>query len=86
MLKASSEAISLGVELIVGGLLEIIGINYNKIISGVQNLIDSPSKLRYVVKKSCEATFMIIAGFVCNYPCSMLCEKGERAGIFRLVK
>ena len=29
---------------------------------------------------------MSIAGFVCNYPCSMLCNKGEHAGLVRLIK
>ena len=29
---------------------------------------------------------MRIAGFLCNYPCSMSCKKEERAGIGRLVK
>ena len=29
---------------------------------------------------------MRIAGFVCNYPCSMSCNKVEHAGIGRMVK
>ena len=33
--KASPEAISLGVVLIVGGILASLGINNNKIISGI---------------------------------------------------
>ena len=84
--KASPEAISLRVGLIVGGLFASLGINNNKIISGIPNCIPIPSNLRYVVKKSREATFMITAGFVFNYPCSMLYNKGGRAGIGRLVK
>ena len=71
MPKASPEAISLGYGLIVGGLLESLGINNNKIISGIQNCIPIPSNIWYVVKKSREATFTRIAGFVCNYTCSM---------------
>ena len=67
--KASPEAIFLGGGLIVGGILGSLGINYNKIIYGIPNFIPSPSNLRYVVKKSCEATFMSIACFFCNYPC-----------------
>ena len=63
MSKASPVAISLGVGLIVGGLLEIIGINNNKVISGIPNRITITSNLWYVVKKSREATFMRIAGF-----------------------
>ena len=70
----------------MSGFLESLGINDNKIISGVPNLIPSPSKLWYVVKKSREAKFMMIAGFVCNYPCRMSCDKGDRAGLGRLVK
>ena len=84
--KASPEAISLGGGLIVAGLLASLGINNNKIISGISNCIPSPSKLRYVAKKSREATFIRISGFVCNYPYSMSCGNGERAGIGRLVK
>ena len=29
---------------------------------------------------------MRIAGFVCKYPCSMSCDRGEHAGIAHLVK
>ena len=54
--------------------------------SEILDCIPSPSNLRYVVKKAREAIFMRIAGFVCIYPCSMSCEKGERAGIGRLIK
>ena len=64
MTKASLEAICLGVGLIVGGLLASIGIKDNNILSGILNGIPSPSNLRYVVKKSREAKFMRIAGFV----------------------
>ena len=39
-----------------------------------------------MAKKAREATFMRIAGFVCNYPWCMLCDKGERAGLGRLLK
>ena len=72
--------------MIVDGLLESLGINNNKIISGIPSFIPSPSKLWYVVKKSREATFMRIAGFVCNYPCIMSCDKVEHAGIDHMVK
>ena len=71
ILKASPEAICLGGVFVVGGLLASLGINDNKFISGVPNYIPIPSKLWYVVKKSLEATFMGIAGFVCKYPCTM---------------
>ena len=84
--KASPEAICLGGGLTVCGLLESLGITNNKIISGIPNFIPSPSNLRYVVKKYREATFMRISGFVFNYPCSISCAKGERAGIVCLVK
>ena len=84
--KASPEAISIGSGLIVGGLLEILGINNNKVIYGIPNFIPSPSNLLYVVKRSYEDTFIEIAGFVCNYPCSMSCDKREHAEIGRLVK
>ena len=68
--------------MIVGGLLVILGINDNKIISGILNFIPIPSNLRYVVKKYREAKFMSISGFVCNYPCSMSCNKGfDRVGL-----
>ena len=86
MPKASLESIYLGGGLIVGGLLESLGINDNKIISGIPNCIPSPSNLWYVVKKSHEAVFIRISGFICNYPCSMSCDKGYRAGLGRLVK
>ena len=62
--KSSPEAISLGDGLIVGGLLASLGINNNKIISGIPNCIPSPSNLRYVAKKAYEATLMRITGFV----------------------
>ena len=55
--KALPEAISLGVELVVAGLLESLGINDNKIISVISDCIPGPSNLQYVVKKSREATF-----------------------------
>ena len=58
MQKASPEAICLGGGLIVRDILASIGINNNKIISGIQNCVPSPSNLRYVVKKACEAKFM----------------------------
>ena len=38
------------------------------------------------MNKACEATFIRITGFVYNYPYSMSCDKGERAGLGRLVK
>ena len=72
--------------MILGCLLESIGINGNKIISGIPNYIPSPSNLWCVVKKSRETTFMSIAGFVCNYPCRMSCNNGEISGIGRMVK
>ena len=86
MPKASQEAISIGCALIVAGLLEILGINDNKTISGISNCIPSPSNIRYMVKKSREATFMRIAGFVWKYPYIMSYNKGERAGLGCLVK
>ena len=84
--KLSPEAICLGGGSIVGGLLTSLCINDNKIISGIPNFIPIPSNLYYVVKKFREATFMGIAGFFCNYPCSMSCDKGERAGLGSMVK
>ena len=84
--KTSPEAICLGGGLIVASILASLGINDNKIISGIYNCIPSPSNLRYVVNKSHEATFMSIVRFVCNYPYSMSWDKGERAGIGRMVK
>ena len=72
--------------MIVGGISEILGINDNKSISGIPNCIPSTSNLWYVVKKSREAKSMRITGFVCNYPCSMSCDNGERDGIVLLVK
>ena len=84
--KSSPEEICLGGGLIVGGLLASLGINNNNIISGIPNYIPSPSNLWCVAKKSREDTFMRIAGFVCNYPCRMSCEKGERSGLVCLVK
>ena len=86
MPKASPEAISLGGGLIVGGLLSSLGINNNNIISGIPNLILSPSNLRYVMKKSREDILMRIAGFFCNCNCSMSCNKGESDGLRRMVK
>ena len=62
--KAFTEVISLGGVLIVAVLLESLGINDNKIISGIYKCIPIPSNLRYVVNKSREATFMSIEGFV----------------------
>ena len=84
--KSSLEAIFLGGGLISGGLLSNLGINNNNIISGIPNYITITSNLWFVVKKSREATLLRIAGFVCNYPCRMSCDKGERAGIGCLVK
>ena len=86
MPKASPEAIYLGGGLIVGGLLVSLGINNNNIISGIPNYIPSPSNLRYMVKKSHEATFIRIVGFVCNYPWIMSCNKEDRAGLGSMVK
>ena len=57
----------------------------DEFISGIHNCIPSPSNPRYVAKKSREATFRNIAGFVCNYPFRIWCNKGERDGIVRLV-
>ena len=51
---------------IVGGILESLGINNNRTIYGTPNYIPIPSNLWYVVKKSCEDTFMRIAEFVYN--------------------
>ena len=84
--KASPEAISLGGGFIAGGILDSLGINYNKIIYGIPNGITITSILRYVLKKSREATFMIIAGFFCKYPCNMSFKKVYCAGLDRLVK
>ena len=84
--NALPEAICLRGGLILGDLLASLVINNNRIISGVPNYIPSPSNLWYVVKKSCEATLMRIAGFVYNFTYSMSCNKGERAGIGRLIK
>ena len=84
--KASPEAIFLGGGLIVAGLLASIDINGNWIIYGIINYILSPSNLRYVVKKDREDTFMMIAEFVFNFPCSISCDKEERAGLVCLVK
>ena len=72
--------------LITGGLLESLGINNKMIISGNPNYIPIPSNLWYVVKKYREAIFMIISGSVCNCPCSMSCDKVERAGRVCIVK
>ena len=84
--KASLEGIFLGGGLIVGGLLESLCINYNKIISGIFNYIPSPSNIWYLVKKTREAAFMRIAGFFCNYIFSMSCNNVERSGFGHLVK
>ena len=72
--------------MIVSGILASLGINDNNIISGIPNCTTSPSNLWYVAKKVCEAKFMRIAGFVCNYTCIMSCDKGECDVIVRLVK
>ena len=84
--KASTEAISLGGGFIIGDLLLSIGINENKILYGVLNSIPIPLSLRSMVKKSCEAIFMRVAGFVCNYPCIMSCDKEKRARLGWTVK
>ena len=62
--KDSPEAIYIRGGLLVGGLFDSLGINDNNIISGIPNVIPSPSILRYVVNKVHEAKFMIIAGFI----------------------
>ena len=82
--KASPDSIYCGCGFVVDGLSESLGINDNKIISGIQNCIPSPSNLRYVVKKDLETKFTRIAGFVCNYICIMSRGKGERAGLGRI--
>ena len=64
MLKASPREIYLGGGFIVAGILESIGINDNKIISGISNFIPGPSNLQYMVKKARETKFMRIAGFI----------------------
>ena len=64
MRKAIPEEICIGGGLVVAGILSILDINNNKIISGISNCIPSPSNLWYVTKRACEATFMMIAGFV----------------------
>ena len=84
--KASPEEICVGGGLIVGGLLESLDINNNKIISRIPNLIPIPSHLHYVVNKSHEYTFMSIVGFFCNYTYIISCDKGERDGLGSLVK
>ena len=84
--KASPEVMCIVGGLVVGGILASLGINNNNIISGIPNCIPSPSNLWYVVKKSHETVFIRISGFVCNYPCSMSCDKGYRSGLGRLVK
>ena len=86
MPKASPAAISLGGGLVVGGILDSIGINDNKILSWIPNDITSPSRLWYMVKKPRESIFMRIVGFVWNYPCRISCNKGESAGIIWMVK
>ena len=53
--KASLETISIRGGLIVGGILESLGIKNNKIVSGITNYIPSPSNVQYVVKKFREA-------------------------------
>ena len=67
MTKASLEAIYLGVVLILGGILVILGGNYNNNISGIPNEIPSPSRTRSVIKKYREAKFMRTTGFVRKY-------------------
>ena len=86
MPEASPEAISLGCGFIVACLLASLGINDNKIISGISDCSPSPSNVRYVVKKYRVDVFIRISVFVCNYPCSMLCNKGERDGLGRIFK
>ena len=68
MPKASPEAISIGVGLILSGLLACLCINNNMIISGIYNYIPSPSNLQSVLKESHEAIFMRIAGFSAIIP------------------
>ena len=51
-----------------------------------ENRTTSPSSLWYVMKKYHKATFMRIAGFVWNYPCSISCSKIEHSGLVHLVK
>ena len=63
MPKASPGVIYLGGGLIVGGILDMIGINDNKIISGTLNGITSPSSLWSMVKKPHKSTFTNISGF-----------------------
>ena len=48
--------------MILGALLDSLGINDDKIIYGILNVIPSPSSLWYVVKKYHETTFMSIEG------------------------
>ena len=84
--KASHKSICFGGGFIVGGLLASLGINDNKIISGIPNLIPSPSNLQCVVKKYREDTFMSIAWFVCNYSCSISCGKVYHFGLVHMVK
>ena len=86
MPKASPEAIYIGGGLILCGLLDSIGINDNNIISGILNGITSPLSLWPVVKKSHKAKFMRISGFVCKYPCSTSCDKGDRDRLVQMVK
>ena len=86
MSKSLLEEIYIGFGLIAGGILDSIGINDNKIISGIPNDITSPSRLWYMVKKPRESIFMRIVGFVWNYPCRISCNKGESAGIIWMVK
>ena len=62
--KSSPEAICLGGGLIVGGILDSLGINNNNITSEIPNYIPSPSNLLYVANKSREDTFIRISGFV----------------------
>ena len=51
-----------------------------------ENIIPSPSILWYVVKKTHEAKFMSIAGFLCRFTCRMSCNKGESARLEHMVK
>ena len=70
----------------MSGILVSIGINDNSFISGILNYIPSPSNLWYAAKKAREDTSIRIPWIVCNYPCNMSCNEGERAGLDRLVK
>ena len=84
--KSSTKVIYLGGRLIVGGILASIGINDNNIISEIPNWIPSTSILWCAANKSREAKFVITAGFVCNYLCSISCKKGDHYRIVSLFK